>query len=68
MKEAVSRKKEAHMAKYQDSTEENNRRYKSMKIKEKSSIKSNEREGGRGAYCITELPKFDALASKRTEN
>ena len=32
VKEAVSIKKEAHKAKCQNSTEENKRRYKSMKI------------------------------------
>ena len=36
MKEAVSRKKEAHMAKYQ--TEENKRRCKCMKIKANEAV------------------------------
>ena len=48
VKEAVSRKKEAHKAMCQNSTAENKRSHKSMKNKANS--KSNEREGGRGAY------------------
>ena len=35
VKKAVSRKKEAHKAMYQNSTEENNKRYKGMKNKAK---------------------------------
>ena len=34
VKEAVSRKKDAHEAMCQDNTEENKRRYKSMKMKQ----------------------------------
>ena len=49
MKEAVSRKKDAHKAICQNSIEEN-KRYKSMKNKVNSSFKGNERECRRGAY------------------
>ena len=45
MKEAVSRKKEAYSAMCQNSTEENKRRYKSLKNK---------------AITITKLPILDA--------
>ena len=38
VKEAVSRKKDAHKAMCQNSTEENKRRYKSMKNKAKKSV------------------------------
>ena len=45
MKEAVLMKKDAHKAMCQNNTDENKRRYASMKNKEKSSFRSNEREG-----------------------
>ena len=38
VKEAVSRKKETHKAMCQNSTEENNRRYKSQKNKAKKAV------------------------------
>ena len=38
VKEAVSRKKEAHKAMCENSTEENKRRYKSMKNKAKKAV------------------------------
>ena len=38
MKEAVSRKKDAHKAMCQNSTEENKRRYKSLKNKAKKAV------------------------------
>ena len=50
MKEAVSRKKEAHNAMCQNSAEENKRRYKSMKNKANKAVSKATREGGRGTY------------------
>ena len=50
MKEAVSRKKEAHKAMCQNSTEENKGRYESMKNKANKAVSKAMREGGRGAY------------------
>ena len=44
MKEAVSRKKDAHKAMCRNSTEKNKRRYESMKKKEKKAVSEAMRE------------------------
>ena len=49
MMEAVSRKKDAHMAMCRNSTEENKRRYKSMKLKTKKAVSKAMREKGEEA-------------------
>ena len=43
MKEADSRKKDAHKAMCQNSTEKNKRKYKSMKNKARKQLQNNER-------------------------
>ena len=55
MKEAVSRKKEAHKAMCQNSTEENKSRYKSMKSKAKKAVSKAMRE--KAEEVLTELQK-----------
>ena len=51
MKEAVSRKKEAHKAMFQNSTEENKRRYKSMKNKANKAVSKAMREKPESQNC-----------------
>ena len=53
MKEAVSRKKETHRAMYQNSTEENKRRYKSLENKAKKAVSKAMRE--KAEEALTEL-------------
>ena len=50
MMEAVSRKKEAHKAMCQNSTEENKRRYKIMKNKAKKAVSKAKREKAEEAH------------------
>ena len=60
MKEADSRKKEAHKAMCQNNTEKNKRRYKSMKNKAKKAVSKALREKADEALTdITNLPKWD---------
>ena len=54
MKEAVSRKKEAHKAMCRNSTEETKRRYKSMKNKAKKAVSKSMRE--KAYEALTEFP------------
>ena len=66
MKEADSRKKDAYKAMCQNNTEENKRRYKSMKNK---AVSNEIREKAEEALTgFKKLPKWDVLASKRIED
>ena len=61
VKEAVSRKKEAYRAMYQNSAEENKSMYKSMKNKANKAVSTAMKEKAEKALnCITKLPKWDA--------
>ena len=50
MKEAVSRKKDAYKAMYQNSTEKNKRRYKSKQNKAKKAISKAMRENAKDVF------------------
>ena len=58
MSEAVSRKKEAHKAMCQNSTEENKRRYKSMKIKAKKAVSKAIREEAEEAHTELQICRY----------
>ena len=69
MKDAVSRKRDAHKAMCQDNTEENKRRCTSVKSRAKKAVSKTMSEKAEAALTeLRKLPKWDVLISKWIED